>query len=79
MSAAVVKIIKEKENLVRNTFEKNCVMVFGLKEEEAKIKHMKEKREKNIVEKIVKKVEEEDGRISALDLDHIVQDTSTGA
>lgn len=50
--------------LIRNIVEKKkCVMVFGLKEEVQLISHIRERQEGNVVDKVVKEVKLEDGRI----------------
>ncbi|MPC99531.1 hypothetical protein E2C01_094951 [Portunus trituberculatus] len=54
MKRTVVKVIKEKDELVRNTVEKKrCVMVFGVKEDKTPMRQEREKKEKDVAGKLV--------------------------
>ena len=60
ISKAVVRVIKEKQGLVRDTVEKKkCVVVFGIKDEKMPVRYDREKFEKKIAVDIVKEVEDE--------------------
>ena len=57
----VVKVIKEKPDLVRDTVEKKkCVVVFGLKEKKNPVRHVREKEERELASNIVKLVQTEE-------------------
>ena len=59
----VLKVIKEKPNVVRDSVEKKkCVIVFGLKEEALPIRNVREQHERKVAEEVVEVVcEEQDG------------------
>ena len=58
---AVVKIIKEKENLVRDTVEKKkCMVIYGLKEKKNDVRTERERELKESVKKVVAKVQDEE-------------------
>ena len=63
VTKTVLKVIKEKPNVVRDSVEKKkCVVVFGLKEEVLPVRHIREKQERKTVEKVVETVcEDQDG------------------
>ena len=55
---SVVKVIKEKEGLVRDTVEKKkCVVMFGVKEKVQPIWHIREKEEKTVAVGLVKEAQ----------------------
>ena len=57
----VVKIIKNKPSLVRDTVEKKkCVIVFGLNEEMLPIRQERETREKSVAKGVLRSVQGED-------------------
>lgn len=56
----VLKIIKEKPNVVRDSVEKKkCVVVFGLKEEALPIRSVREQHERKVAEEVVQTIDEE--------------------
>jgi len=56
----VVKVIKEKENIVRHTVKKKkCVIIFGVKEKMLPMRPTREKEEMKVVREILKAVQEE--------------------
>ena len=64
LAKEVVKVIKEKENIVRETVDKKkCVMIFGLKEKVLPLRHIREKEERRVVKEIFKEVKEENDEI----------------
>ena len=60
MEKQIVKVIKEKKKLVRDTVEKvKCIMVFGVKEDKIEDRTEREKMEKKKIEKVITNVVEE--------------------
>ncbi|MPC32819.1 hypothetical protein E2C01_026150 [Portunus trituberculatus] len=61
VAKTVVNVIKEKENLVRDTVEKKkCIVIFGLKEKLMPMRHKRKEYEKNQAEKVVMEVKDDD-------------------
>jgi len=60
LTKAVIKVIKEKENIVRDTVDKKkCVVIFGVKEKMLPVRPIREKDEMKVVKDILKVVQEE--------------------
>ena len=56
----VIQVIKEKEELVRDTVDKKkCMVIFGLPEKKNPIKFVREREEKEVVQKLIKTIQEE--------------------
>jgi len=57
----VIKVIKENEDLVRDTVDKKkCLVIFGLKEKKNPIRFIREKEDKELAKKIITAVQDED-------------------
>ena len=55
----VIQVIKEKEDLVRDTVDKKkCLVIFGLKEKKNLNKYVREREERELVKKIIQTVQE---------------------
>ena len=55
-----VKVIKEKENIVRDTVDKKkCIIIFGVKEKVLPMRPTREKEGRKVVREVVKAVQEE--------------------
>ena len=55
----VIQVIKEKEDLVRDTVDKKkCLIIFGLKEKKNLNKYVREREEKELVKNIIQTVQE---------------------
>ena len=63
---AVTKVIKEKENLVRDTVDKKkCLVIYGLNEKKNMIRFAREKEEKELVKEIIRVVQDEGQNLEA--------------
>ena len=59
-------MIKEKENLVRDTVDKKkCLVIYGLNEKKNKIRFAREKEEKELVKEIIRVVQDEGQNLEA--------------
>lgn len=59
ISTAVVKVIKEKEKACKRYSGKNkCVVAFGIMQRKMLLKYDKEKKERQVVEDIVKEMQD---------------------
>lgn len=68
MEKQVIKIIKEKSNLVRDTVQrKMCMVVFGVKEKNLPMKTAREKEVKRTKEIIAEVAEEGEGRVEQIE------------
>ena len=57
---AVIQVIKEKQELVRDTVDKKkCMIVFGLKEKKNPVKFVREKEEKQVAKNLITRIQEE--------------------
>ena len=60
LTKEIVKVIKQKESVVRDTVDKKkCVVIYGLKEETEPIRVKREKEQKKMVEDVVRTVQGE--------------------
>jgi len=60
LTKAVIKVIKEKDNIVRDTVDKKkCVVIYGVKEKMLPVRPIREKDEMKVVKDILKVVQEE--------------------
>lgn len=58
---AVIKVIKEKEDLVRDTVDKKkCLVFFGVQEKKNPVKFVREKEEKEVVKKLISVIQDEE-------------------
>ena len=58
---AVIKVIKEKEDLVRDAVDKKkCLVIFGLQEKKNPVTFVREKEEKEVVKKIISVIQDEE-------------------
>ena len=76
VTKTVVKVIKEKSSLVRDTVEKKrSVVVFGLKEEKMPLRHEREVREKKVAEGVLVAVQDGNTEARALgdDIEEVVR------
>ena len=56
----VIQVIKEKEELVRDTVDKKkCMVIFGLPEKKNPVKFVREREEKEVVQKLIKAIQDE--------------------
>ena len=64
----VVKVIKLKEGIIRDTVEKKAIVIHGLKEQFIPIRHKREKKDKALVEEdLVKVQEDEDSLVNEIE------------
>lgn len=64
----VIKVIKEKPEIVRDTVEKKkSLVIFGIKEENAPIRTTREKRDKEEVEKVINVIQEENDLVGEIE------------
>jgi len=60
LTNAVIKVIKEKDNIIRDTVDKKkCVIIFGVKEKILPVRPIREKDEMEVVKDILQVVQEE--------------------
>ena len=61
---SIVKVIKENENLVRETVDKKkCVLVFGMKEDNIPHRLQREKVEKENISEIIKEIKSDESNL----------------
>ena len=56
----MIQVIKEKEELVRDTVDKKkCMVIFGLPEKKNPVKFVREREEKEVAQKLIKAIQDE--------------------
>ncbi len=61
LTKEVIKVIKEKENIVRDTVDnKKCVVIYGLKEKGQPVCNIREKEERKMVKDVIAVVQDDD-------------------
>ena len=80
MEKQVVRVIKQKDKVVRDTVQKKMsVVVFGVKEKNLPMKTTREKEEMKMAKDIITKVAEDDGIIQQIEEVYTVGATGIGA
>ncbi len=55
-----MKVIKQKESMVRDTVDKKkCIVIYGLKEETEPVRYKREGEQKKVAEDVVRNIQRE--------------------